>query len=71
MPMPLWPSLARVELAALAKSQAELDQIHGEQHAAYVKAEDDWELGFFRVQKALEKLRAYCGGAAFVQQQVQ
>lgn len=57
----------QAELAALAKSQAEMDQLRGEQHADYVKAKDDLELGLSGVQKALEKLRAYYGGAAFVQ----
>jgi len=55
------------ELAALAKEQAEMDKIRGEQHANYAAAKEDLELGLGGVQKALEKLRAYYGGAAFAQ----
>jgi len=55
------------ELASLSKEQAEMDKMRGEQHADYVKAKEDLELGLSGVQKALEKLRAYYGGAAFAQ----
>merc|ERR1719163_1761868 len=57
----------QAELAAMAKEQAEMDKIRGEQNADYLKAKEDLELGLGGVQKALEKLRAYYGGAAFVQ----
>lgn len=57
----------QAELASLIKEQAEMDKIRGEQHADYVKAKEDLELGLSGVQKALEKLRAYYGGAAFAQ----
>merc|ERR1719389_404428 len=57
----------QAELAAMAKEQAEMDKIRQEQNADYLKAKEDLELGLGGVQKALEKLRAYYGGAAFVQ----
>merc|ERR1719352_106693 len=52
------------ELAALAKEQAEMDKIRGEQSASYTKAKADLELGLGGVRKALEVLRTYYGGAA-------
>jgi len=55
------------ELAALAKQQAEMDALRQEQNADYLVAKKDLELGLGGVQKALEKLREYYGGAAFVQ----
>jgi chromosome segregation ATPase len=58
---------AQEELAALAKEQAEMDAIRQEQNADYRKAKKDLELGLGGVQKALEKLRAYYGGAALIQ----
>merc|ERR1719498_1442479 len=59
----------QAELAALAKRQAEMDQVRADQHAAYVKAKEDLELGLNGVRKALEVLRAYYEGesAALVQ----
>jgi len=57
----------QAELAAQSKEQAEMDQIRNEQHTDYSKAKKDLELGLGGIQKALEKLRAYYGGAAFVQ----
>merc|ERR1719389_1098523 len=58
---------AQAELAALAKEQAEMDAIRQEQRADFTKAKEDLELGLGGVQKALEKLRAYYGGAALLQ----
>jgi len=55
------------ELAALAKQQAEMDKVRGEQHASYVEDKADLEEGLGGVQKALEKLREYYGGAALIQ----
>jgi chromosome segregation ATPase len=55
---------AQAELAALAKEQAEMDKIRQEQNADYKVAKADLELGLGGVQKALEKLREYYGGAA-------
>merc|ERR1719502_979447 len=52
------------ELAALAKRQAEMDKVRADQHAAYVQAKADLELGLSGVRKALEVLRAYYGGEA-------
>jgi chromosome segregation ATPase len=54
----------QAELAALAKEQASMDKIRGEQNAAYTEAKSDLELGLGGVRKALEVLRAYYGGAA-------
>jgi len=56
------------QLATQAKEQAEMDTIRGEQHADFVVAQKDLELGLGGVQKALEVLRNYYGSAAFVQQ---
>merc|ERR1719240_726990 len=58
---------AQAELAALAKEQAEMDAIRQEQRADYTKASKDLKLGLGGVQKALEKLREYYGGAALIQ----
>merc|ERR1719473_922627 len=57
------------ELAALAKEQAEMDKLRQEQHAAYVKAKADLELGLSGVRKALEVLRAYYEGEEALLQQ--
>merc|ERR1719160_249525 len=54
----------QAELAALAKRQAEMDKVRADQHAAYVQAKADLELGLSGVRKALEVLRAYYGGEA-------
>merc|ERR1719203_592193 len=60
------------ELAALAKAQAEMDQIRGETHAAFATAKADLELGLSGVRKALVMLRDYYqnddDAEAFVQQ---
>merc|ERR1719265_613079 len=57
----------QAELAALAKEQAELDQIRSEELATFTQAKKDLELGLSGVQKALDVLRDYYGGASFVQ----
>merc|ERR1719352_2083614 len=58
------------ELAALAKEQAEMDKVRQENHANYVQAKADYELGLSGVRKALGVLRDYYGsdGAAMLQQ---
>merc|ERR1719499_3022709 len=52
------------ELAALAKEQAEMDQIRQETHADYETAKADLELGLSGVRKALGILREFYGAAA-------
>merc|ERR1740138_625218 len=49
------------------EAQAEMDAIRQEQRADYSKASKDLKLGLGGVQKALEKLREYYGGAALIQ----
>merc|ERR1711920_189458 len=58
----------QAELAALAKLQAEMDQIRQESHAAFVQAKADLELGLQGVRQALSLLREYYGGSALLQQ---
>jgi len=57
----------QAQLAALAKEQAEMDTIRGDQHAAYTTAKADLELGLSGVGKALDVLRDYYGGASLLQ----
>jgi len=58
----------QAELAALAKSQAEMDSIRAEEKAAFDTAKAELSLGISGVQKALGVLRDYYqGSAAFVQ----
>merc|ERR1719158_208970 len=52
------------ELAALAKSQAEMDKIRSETNADYIKAKAELEEGLTGVRKALDLLRGYYGSAA-------
>jgi peptidoglycan hydrolase CwlO-like protein len=52
------------ELAALAREQADMDQIRSEENADYLKAKEDLELALSGVQKALQVLRDYYGSAA-------
>merc|ERR1712139_294773 len=52
------------ELAALAKEQAEMDKMRQKNHAEFVQAKKDLELGLNGVRKALGVLREYYGAAA-------
>jgi len=55
------------ELATLAKEQAGMDSIRGEEKAAYDTAKSELSAGIAGVQKALGVLRDYYGGAALLQ----
>lgn len=55
---------AQADLAALAKSQAEMDSIRREESADYNQAKEDLSLGLSGVRKAIGVLRDYYGGAA-------
>jgi hypothetical protein len=52
------------ELAALAKSQAEMDKIRAEEHADYTVAKAELEQGLGGVRKALDLLKSYYGSSA-------
>jgi len=54
----------QADLAAQAKSQAEMDSIRREESANYRQAKDDLSLGLSGVRKAIGVLRDYYGGAA-------
>merc|ERR1719265_285243 len=56
------------ELATEEKEQADNTKWRNDEHAEYLVAKADLELGLSGVRKALEVLRSYYGGAAFVQQ---
>merc|ERR1719277_1116672 len=51
----------QMELASLAKSQAEMDKIRGDQRAEYTKAKADLDEALAGLRKALEILRQYYG----------
>jgi hypothetical protein len=52
------------ELAALAKTQAEMDKIRADEHADYTVAKSELEQGLEGVRKALDMLKAYYGSSA-------
>merc|ERR1719152_222915 len=51
------------DLAALMEEQTSMDKIRKEENAAYLEAKADLEQGLGGVQKALDVLRTYYGGA--------
>merc|ERR1740129_2116663 len=57
------------ELAALTRTQAEMDRIRSETHADYEAAKADLQLGLNGVRKAVSILRDYYGGAASMVQE--
>jgi len=57
----------QAELAALAKSQSEMDSIRQETHADFEKAKAELTQGLTGVRKALGVLKDYYGGAALLQ----
>jgi len=59
------------ELGALAKTQAEMDKIRGEENANFRKAKAELDQGLAGVRKALGVLRDYYGGAAAMIQEEQ
>merc|ERR1719487_1046183 len=54
----------QAELAALAKTQSEMDSVRRETHANYETASSELKQGLTGVRKALGVLRDYYGGAA-------
>merc|ERR1719335_1621539 len=54
----------QAELAAIAREQAEMDKMRSEEHAAYVDAKADLELGLNGVRRPIDVLKEYYGGAA-------
>jgi len=57
----------QAELAALAKSQSEMDSIRQETHADFEVAQAELTQGLTGVRKALGVLKDYYGGAALIQ----
>ena len=56
--------------AVCGKRTAEMNKLHQNQNADYKAAKADLELGLGGVQKALEGLREYYGGAAATIQKI-
>merc|ERR1719401_1503609 len=52
------------ELAELAKAQSEMDSIRSDQHATFLKAQQDYTAGLEGVRKAVSVLKDYYGSAA-------
>jgi chromosome segregation ATPase len=58
----------QAELATMEKEQADSTKWRADEHAEYLVSKADLEAGVAGVRKALDVLRSYYGGAAFVQQ---
>jgi hypothetical protein len=54
----------QAELAKLSKSQSEMDKMRSEEHANYMEAKQELELGLSGVRKALNVLRDYYGSSS-------
>merc|ERR1719506_2802064 len=52
----------QAQLASLMKAQEEMDQVRGESHSDYLKAQTELTQGLDGVRKALGVLRDYYGG---------
>jgi len=60
-------SVLQKELAALTKTQAEMDQLRQKENAAYSKSRPELEQGLNGVKKALKVLKNYYAKSSFIQ----
>lgn len=55
------------EIAAMSKSEAELTGVRNDEHAAYLKVDEDFTAAAEAVDDAIDALKEYYGDASFVQ----